>query len=91
MSNPVCGDVTELSARIEQGRVAAVSFRARGCVAAIACASQLTELMEGKPLAELGSLSPEAISEKLGGLPPASGHAARLAYDALRELLARLG
>lgn len=69
----------------------AVRFRAQGCVAAIACASQLTELMEGKSLAELGSLTPDAISEKLGGLPPASEHAAQLACDALRELLVRLG
>jgi nitrogen fixation NifU-like protein len=90
VSNPVCGDVTELSVRIEQGRILAVRFRAQGCVAAIACASQLTTLMEGKRLAELGSITPEAILAPLGGLPPASQHAAQLACEALRELLARL-
>lgn len=91
VSNPVCGDIAELSVRVEQGRIVGVRFRAQGCVPAIACASQLTVLMEGKLVAELGGLTPEVIEERLGGLSPASRHAARLACEALRELRSRLG
>jgi NifU-like protein involved in Fe-S cluster formation len=90
VSNPVCGDVTELAVRAEEGHIAAVRFRTRGCVAAIACASHLTEMMEGKPMAGLAAITPEALADSLGGLPPASFHAAQLSVDALRELLARL-
>jgi nitrogen fixation NifU-like protein len=48
----------------------------------------LTQLLLGKPLSEARHLSAEAISQALGGLPPASYHAAQLAADALRAVLA---
>jgi len=89
-SNPVCGDVLRLAARIESGRVAEARFKAQGCVASIACASWLTEWMKGKPLAELQNLTPADVAGGLGGLAPASSHAADLACDALRQLLNRL-
>jgi nitrogen fixation NifU-like protein len=86
-SNPVCGDVLKLSAGIESGRFAEVRFLCRGCTASIACASMLTELLTGKTVEEASALNPEALSEALGGLPPASFHAAQLAVDALRDLV----
>ena len=51
IENPACGDILELSVRIEQGIIAAISFRAKGCVPAIACASRLTEMAQAKPRA----------------------------------------
>ena len=87
VTNPVCGDVLRLAARLENGRVAEARFKTRGCVAAIACSSWLTEWMRNKSEAELASLAAVRISESLGGLPPASFHAAELACDALRALL----
>ena len=87
VSNPVCGDVLRLAARLEGGRVADVRFKTRGCVAAIACSSWLTEWIRDKSVAELSSLAPGQIAEGLGGLAPASFHAAELACDALRALL----
>jgi nitrogen fixation NifU-like protein len=86
-SNPVCGDVLQLSARIENRIVLEVRFLCRGCAASIACASLLTESIEGRELAELASISPESLAAGLGGLPPASYHAATLAHDALLQLL----
>jgi len=62
-------------------------FKTRGCVAAIACSSWLTEWMRDKSVTELSSLAADQVSEGLGGLAPASYHAAELACDALRELL----
>src|SRR5216117_2724230 len=47
VSNPVCGDVLRLSARIENGRIAEARFLCRGCTTSIACASRLTELLSG--------------------------------------------
>jgi|SRR3974390_1380261 len=86
-SNPVCGDVLRLSARIENQVVCEIRFLCRGCTASIACASILTEFIQGKELTQLASISPESLAASLGGLPSASYHAATLAHDALQALL----
>jgi len=85
--NPVCGDVLQLSAIIENQVIREIRFLCRGCTASIACASVLTESVQGRELLELKSLTPESLAASLGGLPPASFHAATLAYDALQELI----
>jgi len=90
LTNPVCGDVLRLAARVEGGRVVAARFKASGCVPAIACGSWLAEWMEGRDVAELASLSDKQVAEALGGLPPASKHAAQLAVDTLRALVKAL-
>lgn len=90
VENPVCGDILELSARMESGRIAEARFRTRGCVTALACSSLLTELLRGKTPAEARTITPELVSEKLGGLPQATFHAAQLARDAVQALLAKL-
>jgi len=90
VENPVCGDILELSARMEAGRIAEARFRTRGCVTALACSSLLTELLRGKTPAEARAITSEQISEALGGLPPATLHGAQLARDAVQALLARL-
>jgi NifU-like protein involved in Fe-S cluster formation len=90
VENPVCGDILELSARVEAGRIAEVRFRTRGCVTALACSSLLTELLRGKTPAEARAITAEQISEALGGLPQATLHGAQLARDAVQALLAEL-
>jgi len=90
VENPVCGDILELSARMDAGRVAEARFRTRGCVTAMACSSLLTEMLRGKSPAEVRGITPEQISETLGGLPAATFHAAQLARDAAQALAARL-
>ena len=91
VTNPVCGDVLKLSARVSGNRIAEVRFLCRGCTTAIACASFLTESLRGKETRELSAVAPEAISTTLGGLPPATFHAAQLAADAATALLKKLG
>jgi nitrogen fixation protein NifU and related proteins len=87
IENPACGDVLELTARVANGRVEEIRFRAKGCVAAMACASALTEIVSGVLVSDARQVQREEVLKKLGGLPEASGHAAYLAIDALRELL----
>jgi nitrogen fixation NifU-like protein len=88
--NPVCGDILELSVRMESGRIAEARFRTRGCVTALACSSLLTEILRGKTPAEARAITSEQLSAALGGLPPATFHGAQLARDAVQALLARL-
>jgi len=90
VENPVCGDILELAVKVEQGKIADARFRARGCVATVACASKLTESLNGKSLLETRDISRESLMELLGGLPPGSSHAADLALDALGALMLEL-
>jgi len=90
VENPVCGDILELSVRMEAGRIADARFRTLGCVTAMACSSLLTELLHGKAPAEARAITPEQVSEALGNLPPATFHAAQLACDAIAALLPKL-
>jgi nitrogen fixation protein NifU and related proteins len=87
IANPVCGDILRLSARFENGRVAEVKYKVRGCTAAIASGSALTEWMLGKTRPELERLKAENIDEAVGGLIPESKHAAVLCVDGVRKLL----
>ncbi len=89
-SNPVCGDLMKLWATIRDGKIQSVKFKAAGCVPSVACGSWLTEAILGKSAAELSALTPGEIEAGLGGLPPASRHAAVLAVDALKRLLEQI-
>ncbi len=90
VSNPVCGDILKLSARIVDGRIAESRFLCRGCTTAIACASFLTEQVCGHTIAEAGAITAESLSDSLGGLPPATFHGAQLAADAVSALRKKL-
>jgi len=90
VTNPVCGDSLKLWVVVREAVVVEVKFKTAGCVASVACGSWLTDAMRGKPLVDLTSIPAEQIEAALGGLPPASKHAAVLAADALRRLLAEL-
>jgi nitrogen fixation NifU-like protein len=90
VTNPVCGDVLRLAVRLSEGRIAEARFKAQGCVAAIAASSVLTDLLVGKSLDEARAVTPQQISDALGGLPPATFHAAQLCCDAAATLLRKL-
>jgi nitrogen fixation NifU-like protein len=87
VGNPVCGDVLHLAAIVERSTLSKVRFLCRGCTASIACASLLAESIQGRELSSLNSLTPESLAASLGGLPPASFHAAQLAHEAMQALL----
>ncbi len=87
VENPACGDVLELTLNIDGGRIVEARFRAKGCVPAIACGSQLTEMLRDRTVAEARALRREDLVEALGGLPQASTHAGQLAIDALGAAL----
>ena len=90
VSNPVCGDILKLSARVVEGRIAEVRFLCRGCTTSIASASVLTEQLQDRTAANARSITAESLSESLGGLPAATFHGAQLAADAVTALLQKL-
>ncbi len=90
VENPACGDVLELTVKCAGGKIEEIRFRAKGCVAAMACGSALTELVSGKTTDEAKRLTRDDVVRAVGGLPEASEHASHLAMDALGAVLAKL-
>src|SRR5262252_6252595 len=78
VTNPVCGDVLQLAVRLDGNRIAEAKFLCRGCTTAIACASLLTEQLQGRTRAELSEITAESLSTALGKLLPATFHGAQL-------------
>ena len=91
VENPACGDVLELAVKVVKSRIEAIRFRAKGCVPAMACGSAITEIAAGKTVVEAKAIVSADVVRWVGGLPEASGHAAQLAVDALRAVMAQLG
>jgi nitrogen fixation protein NifU and related proteins len=92
LENPVCGDILELSLKLEKmnsgsPRIIDIRFRAKGCVPVMACGSAVTELIKGKTVEEARKVSREEVVRHLGGLPPASAHASHLTMDTVNALL----
>lgn len=56
----------------------------------MACGSAVTELARGKSVVAAASLKTDHVLAAVGGVPPASTHAAQLAIDALHAVLAAL-
>ncbi len=90
IENPACGDILELTVKVVDGRIAEIRFRAKGCVAAMACGSALTELVRGKTVDEARALRRDELVRAVGGLPQASSHAGHLAMDALAAVLGKV-
>jgi nitrogen fixation protein NifU and related proteins len=90
IENPACGDVLRLTLKAGEGRIAGARFKAKGCVASIACGSALTELIVGKTLNEAHKLRREDVITAVGSLPQGSTHAAQLAVDALSAALSQI-
>jgi len=85
-----CGDILRLTARLRDGRIATVRFKASGCAAAVAVGSRLTQLLTGTDVESALALTAERIAGSVGGLPPARAHAADLGRTAVERLVERL-
>jgi len=87
VGNPVCGDIMELTIKVQDGVITDARFRTFGCGAAIATSSMVTELVKGKTLEEALEISNRAVAEELGGLPPLKMHCSVLAEQALKSAI----
>jgi nitrogen fixation protein NifU and related proteins len=90
VENPACGDIMQLSLRLCDGRIEQVRYRTRGCVAAIACGSAVTELLTGRSIEEAREIPRDAVVTAVGGLSNESNHASHLAIDAVRAAIQQL-
>lgn len=87
VGNPVCGDMMELSFKVEDDRIVDIKFRTFGCASAIATTSMLTEMVKGMTLEEAEKLTWNDVVGGLEGLPPVKVHCSLLAVDGLKKAL----
>ena len=87
VGNAKCGDIMKMYLKIENGIVADVKFEPFGCGSAIASSSMATELIKGKPVEEVRTLTNKAVAEALDGLPDYKMHCSVLAEEAIQAAL----
>ncbi|HUG90868.1 MAG TPA: iron-sulfur cluster assembly scaffold protein, partial [Planctomycetaceae bacterium] len=93
--HPICGDHVRLQLWIDcsgdDARVAEAWFDGHGCLVSQAAASILCETIEGRRVADLHALTPDAFLATLGTpLTPARRGCAILAWQALHAILASI-
>ena len=82
-----CGDTIEMWLKVEDNKIAEISFTTDGCMTSLAAGSMATEMAKGKTLIEAQKLSQQDVLDALGGLPKDSEHCALLAVDTLKEAI----
>ena len=65
-TNPLCGDEVRIDVRVANDRISDVKFSGRGCAVSQASASILTEMVEGKSLAEVKTITKEDLLDEIG-------------------------
>ncbi|MFA6216772.1 MAG: Fe-S cluster assembly scaffold protein NifU [Candidatus Omnitrophota bacterium] len=85
VGNIICGDIMELTIKVENDIITDAKFKTLGCGAAIATSSMVTEMVKGKTVEEALKVSNKAVAEALGGLPEKKLHCSVLAEQALKE------
>ena len=84
VGNEVCGDIMQITMRIEDGIIKDAKFKTFGCAAAVASSSTATGMISGKTIEEALKLTNKQVVEELQGLPPQKIHCSVLAEDAIR-------
>ena len=87
VGNPVCGDLMEVTIKVEDDILTDVKFKTFGCGSAIATASMVTELAKGKTLGEADTITRQDVADELEGLPPRKMYCSNLAADALHAAI----
>jgi NifU-like protein involved in Fe-S cluster formation/bacterioferritin-associated ferredoxin len=82
-----CGDQMMVVIKIEKDTIAECKWKTYGCASAIASTSMMSEMATGMTLEEAYNLSPQMITDKLGGLPQHKFHCSVLGDKALRAAI----
>lgn len=87
VGNPSCGDIMQITLRIENDIIVDAKFKTFGCAAAITSSSVATGMIIGKTLDEAMKITNKDVITELEGLPPQKIHCSVLAEDAIRAAI----
>lgn len=92
VGSPACGDMMAVWIKVdpETQRITECKWRTFGCASAIASTSMMSVMVTeegGMLLARAKRLTPEAIIERLDGLPDRKYHCSVLGHLAIREAI----
>ncbi|NLI78766.1 MAG: hypothetical protein GX442_20290 [Candidatus Riflebacteria bacterium] len=89
IGDPDCGDFLEVTVRLTEDHqnLESIGYLIKGCPAAIATASVMTELVEHRTVEEALQLTDQEVIDALDGLPPGKEHCSLLAVKGLHLAL----
>ena len=87
VGNASCGDIMQISLKIENDIIVDAKFKTFGCAAAIATSSTATEMNKGMTVEEALNVTNKKVIECLGGLPSQKIHCSVLAEEAIKKAI----
>lgn len=87
IGDPSCGDFLRVYIKVQDQKIVDVKYQIRGCPAAIACASVMTELAIGRHIEDALFIEDQDIVSALDGLPEFKLHCSVLSAEALKAAL----
>ncbi len=87
VGNAVCGDIMQITIKVENGIIVDAKFKTFGCAAAVATSSTATEMVKGLTLEEALKITNKKVVETLEGLPPQKIHCSVLAEEAIKKAI----
>ena len=87
VGNATCGDIMQITLKIENDVIVDAKFKTFGCAAAIATSSTATEMVKGMTVEEALKVTNKKVVEVLGGLPAQKLHCSVLAEEAIKKAI----
>jgi NifU-like protein len=82
-----CGDQMFVAIKVEDDKITECRWKTYGCASAIASTSMMSELVKGMELKDAYLITPQEITEALGGLPEHKFHCSVLGDKGLRAAI----
>ena len=87
VGNASCGDIMQISLKIENDIIVDAKFKTFGCAAAIATSSTATDMIIGMTVEDALKVTNKKVVECLGGLPSQKIHCSVLAEEAIKKAI----
>lgn len=84
VGNASCGDIMQITIKVENNIIVDAKFKTFGCAAAVATSSTATDMIIGMSLEEALTITNKKVVETLEGLPPQKIHCSVLAEEAIK-------
>lgn len=87
VGNATCGDIMQITIKVENNVIVDAKFKTFGCAAAVATSSTATEMIIGMTIEEALTVTNKKVVETLEGLPPQKIHCSVLAEEAIKKAI----